>query len=212
MIGIVVFLGSTLMIGGVCEGLAALGARGFLERLEKQTAQALEDLQPFRIWDRYQELSKPDCSGAESLAEAQRCLELRGNLIVRAPLGLYRVMRETFAKSAVSMVIDLMQLAAGFAAATALMLWLKPKGYGAAVPFAVVVFAMMFTVLLSWPMLLIIKLGSATLGNLIATSVLPIFGGTWTGFLTALVGKSIDDQLHERAGRGLRALLGERNE
>lgn len=206
--GIAVFVAATLVLAVVVELAARLGAQDFLQRLEAQTNLALKDNSPWELYDRYRELSEPDCAGAGSLQEMHRCQEIWGSILIRAPLGFYRLIREIFTQSPVAVAIDVMQLIVGFAAAIFLIFLLRPKET-LFIPFAAIVLAMPLASLLSVPMLWVMNVGAKALGDVMVAATLPLYCGSWTALVCVGVTKWIENVLHRSASRYVEGVMGD---
>jgi hypothetical protein len=231
---ILVFFVSSLVLVLLTNLLSALGARDFLDDLAHTAKTALYEMSPQQLALRFYVLQDPDplrCSdysAQPSYRVPARCSDwlhnrysvvqwgVLGWLPIRWSWALIRLIGDIFAEGPVKAAIDILQLAAGSVIALTLFAWLhrtsqypnSALGYWT-IP-AFILATLVFTTLLSLPILAIVFLGAKIVGEVVPTHPeleLSFYGGS-LGALFYACSNSLESVIHDALGRTLERAIG----
>jgi hypothetical protein len=214
---------TTLGLMAVLQLLAHLGAKDFLDETAKQTDAALHALNPLALGRRFAAifggLLNP-CSLVTGYTAIRQCYQEHSSSNPNFPQvgidllhALYLLVREIFAESWVSAIVDTLQLVVGFSAATYLAARFNVLRAELSyfLMLAFIPFGIVCTCLLSLPLLWLVHAASWMLGDVLPAPLhFGLLGGGWTAFMSVCYSRTFEAVLHHKFGRFLERVIARR--
>jgi hypothetical protein len=215
---IFVLVAASLILTIGLQVASFLGAKKFVEGVSDNTAEALKELKPYEMATRFKETYVRQIFG-ECLSVTgpafNRCMQHHpmpsGPGVAFAILhAMGSLIWVTVTESPTHAVVDLMQLIAGFAAMIAFMAWTKGLPYMGTYPvlLSVVPLWLLFTCLLSFPLLFVLHFAAKVMGEVLPQAGVATYGGFWTALVYGSSSRAVEGGLHHKIDRLVEHTIG----
>ena len=215
---LLVLVATSFALTLILQLVSYLGAKKFADEITTETDVALAKLTPLEMGRRYLTVWKHQEFGACDNLRAQAYADCMSHhpapqgpaLALSSIHAMFSLIGEVFSESPTQIVVDIMQLIAGFVAMLAILDASKVLRMALTFPviMAIVPIWILSTCVLSIPMIGIIHFVSKVVGGILPEAGTCVFCGCWAGFVFECSGRTVEARVHHAVGHMVERILG----